>query len=1297
MQSNSRIELTKAWWTKERPKALAKSGDGFGRAVDQLGKSLASAERSFDARSTKEVEAALAAIASSARQVVSEASALAKTAGDPATRRELADLADMMKKPLAKELDAVRARLAELARAANAEEADAPDGDFADPAAHAAYLAGFVQKLRRKPHSFALGLPSNDPAEMRLALHPKTSGRSLAARLKSSIAAKKVTFGTASAGGPAEEGGDPEGPRTLVLTLEGRAIPSLAKRVRLMLKALGVAGFRRVKVFEAGVELAETGDETAPPETVDLDAAEPEEGSGAGTPADAADPLFAERLARLKAALRALAGPEDAGAGTRAAFEAARRKLAEALRAAADTEDLRQVAEGIARLKAAAAAPVPAQAPAAKDGPAADTPAGLARAIREVLAGLPDDALRPDERRDLEAVLRGADLPGAAPAPLADWLARVERIREDYEAALAEARRGARGLAMPRGLPPELTLPIDARKQELVALLTETDPPTLANIEAARAVIAEIRRLVLAARGMEAIERVAPETAQAALEALSAFEGRLRRGRLNPPVTEAQIAAQRNVVAGAAPADLAAERALLDAMIGWRGLREAMESGPLAPGRVRRLADADAARIVAAFETDPELAGFALEAATEAENPAAIADAIDALAARVATGFEHRGAGGAQALPPSIAMRYAEHLIVNGGSLGADYFADLEAYLDAGLHFVRDPLAMLTRVGFATHEVVPEALADTLIDVNGRLDLAAARALLDHARFAPSIADSRPAQLLRQAEATLAAIAADPARVERVLDGVAAPTDPAALALMRDVLQAGPGRQPTERETRAAVLQALLTPVIQEDVGSCFSTVAIRRLQATDPLALLEPYARLASEGRFAPANGDPEVVAVTDLPSDRVGHPLTRSLEFTVATAGARVEDSARDRAFETALDRVETRARTALGLDAAGWRDAVDAVEGLVTFTFDPTEPAGPTLDGVSMLGRVRLVRTDTSPPAEIATEAELEAVLVEALVGALGEARRGDVTALVGAPEFMAELTDRGAYRPWDLSSGGGAHTAMEVLEGGAPRYTACVPAPAGGESEGDRAVAVLAGLLDGFRGETQAMVTVVNELHAFNGLPQHPSLDPLEGATPAEVAANIERELLAPGRALRDADLPEGRAGEHYAQVVADLHRADADPGRRQMLARAEAANRPAAADRLTPAELRERIARSLAGYFDAWAAASAADWARTQPAGAQPGQAEIAAKEAELRARIERQALDGAAARLAVELGTPTAVIADSNWGDAQAAWEMVVAPDPTTGEARLWLRARPTGAMRPLGRDWLDCGWHILD
>ncbi len=331
MKSASQIALSKAWWRKEAPPGLKKSAAAFEKALEELAKAEAALGNGASDQGAKAFEAALSSMQAAGKQVAAEAKDLEKKEKDKKAKAELANTQAVMDKPLAKEIAAARAKLAQLG--------DGKGSDFGDAAAHARFVKSWAPRIKRGQVSFAVGMPSAKPEEMRLNFHMTKDGRGLASVLKREAGAKKVAFGRAGALALAEEAGEAgeadTNARTLCLDIEGGRIPGLAKRVRLLLKALGVSQFGKVLVLEGGVEV-DAADEDLPDDlalaAVDLeDAAEPgPEDDAPPTPADPAEPTYKARKAAALPEILALLksdrpdlGPLKAMAAAMAAAERA--------------------------------------------------------------------------------------------------------------------------------------------------------------------------------------------------------------------------------------------------------------------------------------------------------------------------------------------------------------------------------------------------------------------------------------------------------------------------------------------------------------------------------------------------------------------------------------------------------------------------------------------------------------------------------------------------------------------------------------------------------------------------------------------------------------------------------------------------------------------------------------------------------------------------------------------------------------------------------------------------------------
>lgn len=328
MKSGSSITLTKSWWTKEAPEGLKKSDKLFEKAVESFAKAESAAKTPTD-KTVEALEQAAEELQDAGDKVVTECKELlkeAKKAKDKARTTDLENTIKVMGGPLS---SALQTALEAIPDPDGPDEDEEPDANvFTDPELHATYLKKKMGKLKRKPYTFAIGLPTNDPGDMRMNLHPKKAGRGLAGVLKKQAGAKKFTFGRAGGLALAEEY-DLEGitGRTLVIELQGRRIPSLAKRMKLFLKRMRVTAFGVVTIIQNG-QVIETADETtpddAPLEEIDVSVEdeldEDTEGDTAPTPPPAPPPMpesdptvTAEaRRRRLEALIRARAGDVQA-------------------------------------------------------------------------------------------------------------------------------------------------------------------------------------------------------------------------------------------------------------------------------------------------------------------------------------------------------------------------------------------------------------------------------------------------------------------------------------------------------------------------------------------------------------------------------------------------------------------------------------------------------------------------------------------------------------------------------------------------------------------------------------------------------------------------------------------------------------------------------------------------------------------------------------------------------------------------------------------------------------------------
>lgn len=273
MRSAASIQLDKAWWKKERPAALKKSGPQFEKGLEAYEDAASSGKKGDVAP----LESALKLLEKIAKDVVAEAKTLEKATKDKKEKEDLSNTIAVMERPLASAIAAERKRAAELAKAAKEDEESA----IVDPAQYLAYFRKFTPPLLTGQVNFAVGVPPGRPEAVRLMFHRSQSGKALVGHLKKELGTCKSTFGTAGSANLAETAGDDVTNRTLVLDLEGKQIPALGKRVRIMLRKLKISEFSKVKVLVAGQE-AETSDDTDGDDVAPLDAGDDDAGASAG-------------------------------------------------------------------------------------------------------------------------------------------------------------------------------------------------------------------------------------------------------------------------------------------------------------------------------------------------------------------------------------------------------------------------------------------------------------------------------------------------------------------------------------------------------------------------------------------------------------------------------------------------------------------------------------------------------------------------------------------------------------------------------------------------------------------------------------------------------------------------------------------------------------------------------------------------------------------------------------------------------------------------------------------------------
>lgn len=262
MKSNARFQLDEKWWDREAPKDLGRASDRFRDALKKFSSADSALNLSSDddqlskydlaelATATKLLDELVAACDAALKEV--ESLAKSKKDTEPERQTDLDNTVEALKKGFVR------------AVAEKREEYDSYDGcgvnaPLVTPAAHAAYLKRMLPRLKRMEHNFGFALVSNDPDAQRLLFSKKRGPRSLANNIRNDTRPRLITWGTAVGGGALAGGA--YGGMVLVLTLEGKKVPNLARRIRLLFRSLGLSMFNKVVIRQDGVE-QDASDET---------------------------------------------------------------------------------------------------------------------------------------------------------------------------------------------------------------------------------------------------------------------------------------------------------------------------------------------------------------------------------------------------------------------------------------------------------------------------------------------------------------------------------------------------------------------------------------------------------------------------------------------------------------------------------------------------------------------------------------------------------------------------------------------------------------------------------------------------------------------------------------------------------------------------------------------------------------------------------------------------------------------------------------------------------------------------
>lgn len=881
-----------------------------------------------------------------------------------------------------------------------------------------------------------------------------------------------------------------------------------------------------------------------------------------------------------------------------------------------------------------------------------------------------------------------------------------------------------------------------AAQRDRIGQMYAAGPLTPERLLEIGAELARLGNLVRTAQQVAALEANSPEAATEARQAMAGFDEELGPGTIVTPELIAQFEAEKAAAEAAeqtAQSHMAAAEALPDgperdaaidaamqemmqatvdresaesriqAARGKQMLTTAITTGPLSPESRRPFTDQSAAQFIEAYTRNPDLAEFAVDTAQGSPNADAIASGMDMLCTNVADGFPN--SEGMTPADPFDSQGYAQNLITGASHEGGEYMADAQDYIRDGGHMQRNPIPDGSgRDANGRERARSNYLADAAIGDDGTLDVSTpeAQQALGHLRFNPDVVDEPTAALNAHVMATYDMLGEDEnqARAQGILDDIEEPQGAGRTLVSRSSGEAA--ADVDAGDTKQAVVSALMTPVHQGDVGSCFATAGVRRMSALDPLDSMEFYAELAETGTFRPRNGLDPIPAVTSFPADE--NPLIRSMEYSAATVMTQMEGNSRHDMLQNALNESVDNLIGPVGDDGAlfsaigtdNWHVDQSLIRATLVRSFSVEYDANPpaaSSDGSSDKGVYMLIQIEgPGSRRSVDNETLFVQILTERVLFAIGEPADSDkgqeIANTINSRDYLDDLMSDG-MAPWDMGGGGLAIQADEVLFGDEREQDDIIDEFDGwdelvGTTTGERTSELLEDMLENFQGnQGEGMVAIRTiGIHSFNGLPDHPSLAPLlEG----DIEDNIDEHLLEPGREMAANPVSEQTSQEIFRETVELLKARDSDRDRQRLM---DDALRAGVADGLTPQALDDAIFAALDGYMTQLCLDRANNWRRSElAAGNACTEADRDSYAAGQRSDVESIVRNRSQRSMIEEMAPPAVTIADTNWGDATHDVHFVMAPDPRTGDLQLWKQYNPPGNLVPMGDNWVESGW----
>lgn len=537
------------------------------------------------------------------------------------------------------------------------------------------------------------------------------------------------------------------------------------------------------------------------------------------------------------------------------------------------------------------------------------------------------------------------------------------------------------------------------------------------------------------------------------------------------------------------------------------------------------------------------------------------------------------------------------------------------------------------------------------------------------------------------------------ADIEQRLRDCTAPTEDSAIQLVRNALVLKDTDVVGEKQTQLAVMSAMFSPIAQGAVGSCASTAPLVAAKTNRPLDVMDRLVEVASKGTFTPTGRD-AIPANTAFAAD-AGNDLNRSLEFSVATASANLDNSVemiRLRKVVSGQQASGLRGFFSVGSPGEGlmsvsgvkWAESApkktpqaaisEAISKHLRVGYDAVSDVQ-LGDGRSSKGGHKLHFTpDPTKPHEfkvIESEAAFKEAMATIALNAYGLTKDSpegkNLVAKTASTTFSTEVPDtKEPFKPWDIGRAPGFFPqTTKVLSGEDITVENMLGPSRDKKTSGERVETVLSNVMKNFGSSADALTPMStqgeNAQHGFNYLKDGPGQELVTGNNSVKSFAKASREKVTMTKLSVDkADDTFYAMAQRALKLWENL---DHDALQQFMT--------QAPGKEMTLAELHAYTKAKLEPVIEAMIKKRAATRA------AKPGEKKSLAELEKEQANTITGALISEIDAVMLETNPPQFVtIANTNWGGPERRDFFVVAADPSTGDLRLWIRREPDGKMR---------------